>query len=46
MSRYQIFPTRYGAEGTYEIRRYTGLDTYRIVATDLTLAQARALVGR
>jgi hypothetical protein len=46
MNRIEIYPTRYGAHGTYELRRYTALDRYIIIATDLTLVQARALAAR
>lgn len=42
MDRYQIFPMRYAATGMYEVREYLRLDTYRVRATYLTIAEARA----
>lgn len=43
MSAYKIYPYRW-ADSTYEVRHYSGLDTYRVLAADIPLRWARRLV--
>lgn len=43
MARYEIFPSRYGAQGTYDLRRYSTSIRYTTIAQKVTLTEAKQL---
>jgi hypothetical protein len=43
MNVYQIFPYRWGAHGSYEVRRYTGRG-YTVLVADVDLRTAKRLI--
>lgn len=41
MTRYEIYPSRYGAQGTYDVRRYSTSIRYTTIASKVTLLEAK-----